>query len=135
MKFSSLPIGRMHWLTIVLLALRALRDGYDAIANLMMTLNLVSTYCGNVEPRVALGIVIPLLIALSIILMFVVKNRAGLILFGLALIIDTIIGVVSFDGWYKLMPLVGLALFYFVVMRLPKDGVHWYSYTDATDWN
>lgn len=125
----------MHWLTIVLLAMRALRDGYDAIANLMMTLNLVSTYCGNVEPRVALGIVIPLLIALSIILMFVVKNRAGLILFGLALIADTIVGLITLNGWYKLIPLVGLALYYLIVIRLTKNGVHWYTHTDATDWN
>lgn len=125
----------MHWLTIVLLAMRALRDGYDAIANLMMTLNLVSTYCGNVEPRVALGIVIPLLIALSIILMFVVKNRAGLILFGLALIADTIVGLITLNGWYKLIPLVGLALYYLIVIRLTKNGVHWYMHTDATDWN
>ena len=119
----------MHWLTIVLLAMRALRDGYDAIANLMMTLNLVSTYCGNVEPRVALGIVIPLLIALSIILMFVVKNRAGLILFGLALIADTIVGLITLNGWYKLIPLVGLALYYLIVIRLTKNGVHWYTRT------
>ena len=119
----------MHWLTIVLLAMRALRDGYDAIANLMMTLNLVSTYCGNVEPRVALGIVIPLLIALSIILMFVVKNRAGLILFGFALIIDTIVGLITLNGWYKLIPLVGLALYYLIVIRLTKNGVHWYTRT------
>ncbi|MBR6251458.1 MAG: hypothetical protein IKR17_09755 [Bacteroidales bacterium] len=133
MKFSSLPIGRMHWLTIVLLALRAIRDGYDAIANFIMIFNLVTVFGGEVEPRAVLGVAIPLLIVLSIILMFMIKNRAGLIIFSFALIIDTIIGVVSFDGWYKLMPLVGLALFYFVVMRLPKDGVHWYSYTDATD--
>ncbi len=133
MKFSSLPIGKMHWLTIVLLALRAIRDGYDAIANFIMIFNLVTVFGGEVEPRAVLGVAIPLLIALSIILMFMIKNRAGLIIFSFALIIDTIIGVVSFDGWYKLMPLVGLALFYFVVMRLPKDGVHWYSYTDATD--
>ena len=123
----------MHWLTIVLLAMRALRDGYDAIANLMMTLNLVSTYCGNVEPRVALGIIIPLFIALSIILMFVVKNRAGLILFGLALIADTIVGLITLNGWYKLIPLVGLALYYLIVIRLTKNGVHWYTHTDATD--
>ena len=119
----------MHWLTIVLLAMRALRDGYDAIANLIMTLNLVSTYCGNVEPRVALGIIIPLLIALSIILMFVVKNRAGLILFGLALIADTIVGLITLNGWYKLIPLVGLALYYLIVIRLTKNGVHWYTRT------
>ena len=127
MSFSSLPIGRMHWLTIVLLALRALRDGYDAIANFIMILNLVSVFNGDVEPRTVMGVAIPLLIALSIILMFMVKNRAGLILFGLALIIDTVIGVVSLDGWYKLMPLVGLALFFFVVMRLPKNGRYWWK--------
>jgi|GEM_PF-1526061 hypothetical protein len=123
----------MHWLTIVLLAMRALRDGYDAIANLMMTLNLVSTYCGNVEPRVALGIIIPLLIALSIILMFVVKNRAGLILFGLALIADTIVGLITLNGWYKLIPLVGLALYYLIVIRLTKNGVHWYTRTNPIE--
>ncbi|MBE6340576.1 MAG: hypothetical protein E7069_07565 [Bacteroidales bacterium] len=133
MSFSSLPISRMHWLTIVLLAMRALRDGYDAIANLMMTLNLVSTYCGNVEPRVALGIIIPLLIALSIILMFVVKNRAGLILFGLALIADTIVGLITLNGWYKLIPLVGLALYYLIVIRLTKNGVHWYTRTNPIE--
>lgn len=125
----------MHWLTIVLLALRAIRDGYDAIANFIMIFNLVTVFGGEVEPRAVIGVAIPLLIALSIILMFMIKNRAGLILFGLALIADTIVGLITLNGWYKLIPLVGLALYYLIVIRLTKNGVHWYTHTDATDWN
>ncbi|MBP5420632.1 MAG: hypothetical protein J6Y72_12560 [Bacteroidales bacterium] len=129
MKFSSLPIGRMHWLTIVLLALRAIRDGYDAIANFIMIFNLVTIFGGEVEPRAVLGVAIPLLIALSIILMFMIKNRAGLIIFSFALIADTIVGLITLNGWYKLIPLVGLALYYLIVIRLTKNGVHWYTRT------
>lgn len=118
----------MHWFTICLLLFRAILDGYNAVCNWVMIRNLLLVFDGHIDQSTLCGVFLPFLVAMGIILMFFINNKVGLIIFSLAFLFDAAIGVVNFDGWLRLKPIIGVALYSFAVFVLRKDGKHWWSY-------